>query len=184
MEYQVDQWPTWGSSHSWRSWTRSLWCEGEEEGQGWNLLGTEWEWGNGSGVWCPGSRFPPSPFTRPPHYRCLQSPLWLQPQRRTSRNEGASLQMQICKAHDQPGALEPWTAAPSMTARYWLCTQPLCGGQLLPSDLPGEDLWSEPEKTPVLPGAWSEVKGKLLSRVQLFATPWAIQSMEFSKPEY
>ena len=27
-------------------------------------------------------------------------------------------------------------------------------------------------------------KGKLLSRVQLFATPWTIKSMEFSRPEY
>ena len=27
-------------------------------------------------------------------------------------------------------------------------------------------------------------KGKSLSRVQLFATPWTIQSMEFSRPEY
>ena len=27
-------------------------------------------------------------------------------------------------------------------------------------------------------------KSKLLSPVQLFVTPWAIQSMEFSKPEY
>ena len=27
-------------------------------------------------------------------------------------------------------------------------------------------------------------KLKLLSRVQLFVTPWTIQSMEFSKPEY
>ena len=30
----------------------------------------------------------------------------------------------------------------------------------------------------------SEVKLKSLSRVQLFATPWTIQSMEFSRPEY
>ena len=30
----------------------------------------------------------------------------------------------------------------------------------------------------------SEVKWKLLSRVQLFVTPWTIQSMEFSRPEY
>ena len=27
-------------------------------------------------------------------------------------------------------------------------------------------------------------KWKSLSRVQLFATPWIIQSMEFSTPEY
>ena len=27
-------------------------------------------------------------------------------------------------------------------------------------------------------------KGKSLSRVQLFVTPWTIQSMEFSRPEY
>ena len=38
-------------------------------------------------------------------------------------------------------------------------------------------------------GATREVKGglrkgKSLSCVQLFATPWTIQSMEFSKPEY
>ena len=33
-------------------------------------------------------------------------------------------------------------------------------------------------------GEWSEVKWKLLSHVQLFATPWTIQSMEFSRPEY
>ena len=31
---------------------------------------------------------------------------------------------------------------------------------------------------------WSEVKWKLLSHVQLFATPGTIQSMEFSRPEY
>ena len=30
----------------------------------------------------------------------------------------------------------------------------------------------------------SEVKGKSLSRVQLFATPWTIQFMEFCWPEY
>ena len=29
-----------------------------------------------------------------------------------------------------------------------------------------------------------EVKSKSLSRVPLFATPWTIQSMEFSRPEY
>ena len=28
------------------------------------------------------------------------------------------------------------------------------------------------------------VKVKSLSRVQLFATPWPTQSMEFSRPEY
>ena len=30
----------------------------------------------------------------------------------------------------------------------------------------------------------SVVKVKVLSRVQLFVTPWPIQSMEFSRPEY
>ena len=30
----------------------------------------------------------------------------------------------------------------------------------------------------------NEVKWKSLSRVRLFATPWTIQSMEFSGPEY
>lgn len=40
------------------------------------------------------------------------------------------------------------------------------------------------KKSPVLPGAWSEVKGKLLSCVQFLMTPWAIWTMEFSKPEY
>ena len=30
---------------------------------------------------------------------------------------------------------------------------------------------------------WSEVKWKSLSRVQLFATPWTIQLMDFSRPE-
>ena len=29
-----------------------------------------------------------------------------------------------------------------------------------------------------------KVKGKSLSRVRLFATPWTTQSMEFSRPEY
>ena len=29
-----------------------------------------------------------------------------------------------------------------------------------------------------------EVKWKSLSRVRLFVTPWIIQSMEFSRPEY
>ena len=31
---------------------------------------------------------------------------------------------------------------------------------------------------------WNSDKWKSLSRVQLFATPWTIQSMEFSRPEY
>ena len=31
---------------------------------------------------------------------------------------------------------------------------------------------------------WSEVEWKSLSRVQLFATPWAIQSLKSSRPEY
>lgn len=31
---------------------------------------------------------------------------------------------------------------------------------------------------------WNEVKWKSLSRVRLFASPWTIQSMEFSRPEY
>ena len=31
---------------------------------------------------------------------------------------------------------------------------------------------------------WSEVKWKLLSHIQLFANPWTMQSVEFSKPEY
>ena len=31
---------------------------------------------------------------------------------------------------------------------------------------------------------WSEVKWKSLSHVQLFAVPWTIESMEFSRPEY
>ena len=31
---------------------------------------------------------------------------------------------------------------------------------------------------------WSEVKWKSLSLVQLFATPWTIQSLEFSRQEY
>ena len=29
-----------------------------------------------------------------------------------------------------------------------------------------------------------ESKAKLLSRIRLFAIPWTIQSMEFSRPEY
>ena len=33
-------------------------------------------------------------------------------------------------------------------------------------------------------GLWSQVKWKSLSSVRLFATPWTIQSMEFSRPEY
>ena len=31
---------------------------------------------------------------------------------------------------------------------------------------------------------YTEMKSKLLSRVQLFATTWTIQSIEFSRPEY
>ena len=31
---------------------------------------------------------------------------------------------------------------------------------------------------------WSDEKWKLLSCVRLFATPWTIQSVEFSRPEY
>ena len=31
---------------------------------------------------------------------------------------------------------------------------------------------------------WSEVKWKSLSHVRLFATPWPVQSLEFSRPEY
>ena len=34
------------------------------------------------------------------------------------------------------------------------------------------------------PDSWSEVKWKLLSCVPLFATPWTMQSIEFSRPEY
>ena len=37
---------------------------------------------------------------------------------------------------------------------------------------------------PVNNGRTCEVKLKLLSCVQLFATPWTIQSMEFFRPEY
>ena len=37
----------------------------------------------------------------------------------------------------------------------------------------------------LVPGTWwSKVKWKWLSRVQLFATPWTIESVEFSRPEY
>ena len=36
----------------------------------------------------------------------------------------------------------------------------------------------------ILLGLWSEVKWKSLSLVWLFVTPWTIQSMEFSRPEY
>ena len=33
--------------------------------------------------------------------------------------------------------------------------------------------------------SWHEkMKWKLLSRVWLFVTPWSLQSMEFSRPEY
>ena len=31
---------------------------------------------------------------------------------------------------------------------------------------------------------WSEVKWKSLSHGQLLVTPWIVQSMEFSRPEY
>ena len=37
---------------------------------------------------------------------------------------------------------------------------------------------------PSFTGMWSEVNWKSLSRVQLFVTPWTIQSIEFSRPEY
>ena len=39
-------------------------------------------------------------------------------------------------------------------------------------------------RNPALSLKWSEVKWKSLSRVRLIATPWSIQSMEFSRPEY
>ena len=42
--------------------------------------------------------------------------------------------------------------------------------------IPGEGNGNPPS---VLPWKW-----KLLSRVWLFATPWTIQSMQFSRPEY
>ena len=42
------------------------------------------------------------------------------------------------------------------------------------SQVVGDTCWVE----------WSEVKWKSLSRVWLFVTPWTIQSMEFSRPEY
>ena len=38
------------------------------------------------------------------------------------------------------------------------------------------------KKRPLL--SWSEVKWKSICRVQLFATPWTLQSMGFSRPEY
>ena len=37
---------------------------------------------------------------------------------------------------------------------------------------------------PVLRNKRSEVKLKSLSHVQLFGTPWTVQSMQFSRPEY
>ena len=40
---------------------------------------------------------------------------------------------------------------------------------------------SPPLPTQIVSEKW---KWKSLSRVQLFATPWTIQSMEFSRPEY
>ena len=54
------------------------------------------------------------------------------------------------------------------------------------STQPGSSLKSGFSKdTLMIPlSTWSEVKWKLLGHVQLFAIPWTIQSMEFSRPEY
>ena len=41
-----------------------------------------------------------------------------------------------------------------------------------------------PDNTTLMAESESEVKWKSLSRVRLFATPWTIQPMEFSRPEY
>ena len=38
--------------------------------------------------------------------------------------------------------------------------------------------------TVIYPRSERKWKWKLLSRVQLFVTPWTIQSIEFSRPEY
>ena len=35
-----------------------------------------------------------------------------------------------------------------------------------------------------IPSLWNHLQWKLLSRVWRFATPWTLQSMEFSRPEY
>ena len=50
--------------------------------------------------------------------------------------------------------------------------------------------WTEVHHSPfvfntwVFPGTSSLLKWKSFSHVQLFVTPWTIQSMEFSRPEY
>ena len=43
--------------------------------------------------------------------------------------------------------------------------------------------WNAAEVCYGIGDMWSEVKLKSLSHVRLFATPWTIQSMEFSRPE-
>ena len=55
-----------------------------------------------------------------------------------------------------------WVAIPWIKPK-----SPTLQADSLPAELPGK------------PKKW-----KLLSRVQLFAAPWTIQFMEFSRPEY
>ena len=83
----------------------------------------------------------------------------------------------------------PWTVAYQAPPSMRFSRQEYWSGLPLPSpgDLPdpgikprspalqADALRSEP------PG---QSKVKLLSRVRLFATPWTIRSMEFSRPEY
>ena len=61
-----------------------------------------------------------------------------------------------------------------------------------PGDLPSQGIESRspalqadslPAESPGKPKSES-VKVKLLSRVRLFVTPWTVQSMKFSRPEY
>ena len=47
-------------------------------------------------------------------------------------------------------------------------------------------LWTTISEIPVFPSLFKVVvsEWKSLSRVQLFATPWTLQTMVFSRPEY
>ena len=83
----------------------------------------------------------------------------------------------------------PWTVAYRAPPSMGFSRQEYWSGLPFPSpgDLPDPGI---KPRSPTLQADASpseppgQPKVKLLSRVRLFATPWALQSMEFSRPEY
>ena len=71
-------------------------------------------------------------------------------------------------------SLTQWTWVWRNSGRQWRTGKPDLL-QFMGSQRVGHDLETEQQQM----NEW-----KLLSRVQLFATPWTIQSLEFSTPEY